>query len=197
MKKRIILSLIIAGGFCLGTFLARSSGQVPTEREFTDFFDSQKGNESISNLMEKESPRIMDSFLKPEPQPDTVDIKNKESEIAPGPQKSLQKKEMVEIPASLPKVQIDASDFEDPFYRVRGFQENSKIVLQPGTTLDGVQFQSYEDSSKFIEKFYKESNFRLEDVYGKIEYLERRGGCYTCHQGIERISNNHRFSCVR
>jgi len=104
---------------------------------------------------------------------------------------------MVEVPASPPKVQIDASDFEDPFFRVRGFQENSEKVLQPGTTLDGVQFQSYGDSNKFIEKFYKESNFSIEDVYGKIEYLERRGGCYTCHQGIERISKNHRFSCVR
>jgi len=197
VKKRIILSLIITGGFCLGVFLTQSSGQVPVERGFTDFVGSQKGNESISNLKEKESPRIMDFFLKPESQPSTVDIKKKGSEIAAEPQKSLQKKEMVEIPASPPKVQIDASDFEDPFYRVRGFQENSKKVLQPGTTLDGVQFQSYEDSSKFIEKFYKESNFRLEDVYGKIEYLERRGGCYTCHQGIERISNNHRFSCVR
>ena len=195
MNKRIILSLILTGVLCLGAFLTQSSGQVPAEREFTDFFDSQNGNESISNSTEKESPGILDFFLKPESKPETTDIE--ESEIAQDPQKNLQKKEMVEIPASLPKVQIDASDFEDPFYRVRGFQENSEKVLQPGTTLDGVQFQSYGDTSKFIEKFYKESNFSLKDVYGKIEYLERRGGCYTCHQGIERISNNHRFSCVR
>ena len=164
MKKRIILSLIIAGGFCLGAFLTQSSGQVPTEKEFADFFDSQKGNGSISNLMEKESPRIMDFFLNSESQTGTVHIN--ESEITSKSHKKFQKKEMVEIPTSLPRVQIDASDFEDPFYRVRGFQENSKKVLQPGTTIDGLQFQSYEDSSKFIEKFYKESNFRLEDVYG-------------------------------
>ena len=55
MKKRIILSLIITGGFCLGAFLTQSSGQVPNEKEFPDFFDSQKGNESISNSTETDA----------------------------------------------------------------------------------------------------------------------------------------------
>jgi len=188
---RIILSLIFTGGFCLATFLTYSSGQEPDEKKFTDFFDDK----TIKKPAEKNSQGILDFFLKPENESEAVDIE--EVELIPEPEKILQAKEMVEVPSSLPKVQIDASDFEDPFFRVRGFQGNTEKVLQPGTTLDGVQFQSYGDTNKFIEKFYKESNFSIEDVYGKIEYLERRGGCYTCHQGIERISNNHRFSCVR
>ncbi len=188
---RIFLSLIFVLGLCLGSFLTYSSGQ--DTNDFSDFFDGKPTDESIDTPPDKDSSGILDFFLKPGSK--TKDIQ--ETEITPKPGKTLHTKEMVEMPASSPKTQIDASDFEDPFYRVRGFQGNSEKVLQPGTTLDGVQFQTYGDTNKFIEKFYKESNFSLEDVYGKIEYLERRGGCYNCHQGIERISNNHRFSCVR
>ena len=47
---------------------------------------------------------------------------------------------MVQVPEALSKKDIDAADFNDPFYRVRGFQENSENILQPGTTLDGVRF---------------------------------------------------------
>lgn len=193
MKKlfRISLSLVILVGLCLGSFLSYSSGQ--DTNEFSDFFDEKGNDESIAETPGKDPSGILDFFLKPETQPKEI----QETEVTPKPGKTLHTKEMVEMPASLPKTQIDAADFEDPFYRVRGFQGNSEKVLQPGTTLDGVQFQTYGDTNKFIEKFYKESNFSLEDVYGKIEYLERRGGCYTCHQGIERISRNHRFSCVR
>ena len=56
----------------------------------------------------------------------------------------------------------------DPFFLVRGYRKNAKSVLVPGTTLGGVKFNSYADSSAFIEKFYRESNFALNDVFGKI-----------------------------
>ena len=193
--SQIILSLILTGGFCLGIFPTYSVSQVTNEKKFNDFFEDKNSDESIKTPTEKESSKTLDSFLKPES--NSEDVKIEEVEIVPKPETNLKIKEMVEVLSPLPKVQIDASDFEDPFFRVRGFQKNTEKVLQPGTTLDGVQFQSYGDSNKFIENFYKESNFSIEDVYGKIEYLERRGGCYTCHQGIERISKNHRFSCVR
>ena len=193
--SQIILSLILTGGFCLGTFPSYSVGQVTNEKKFNDFFDDNNGDESIRTRTEKESSKKLDFFLKPESNSEALKIE--EVEIVPKPKENTQKKEMVEVLTSVPKVQIDASDFEDPFFRVRGFQKNTEKVLQPGTTLDGVRFQSYGDSNKFIENFYKESHFSIENVYGKIEYLERRGGCYTCHQGIERISKNHRFSCVR
>ncbi len=193
--SQIILSLILTGGFCLCTFPTYSVSQVTNERKFNDFFDDKNGDESIRTPTEKESSEALDYPLKPEFNSEVLKIE--EVEIVPKPETNLKIKEMVEVLSPLPKVQIDASDFEDPFFRVRGFQKNTEKVLQPGTTLDGVQFQSYGDSNKFIENFYKESNFSIEDIYGKIEYLERRGGCYTCHQGIERISKNHRFSCVR
>ncbi len=193
--SQIILSMILTGGFCLGTFSTYSVSQVTNEKKFNDFFDENNGDESIKTPIEKESSEKLDFFLKPEPNSESLQIE--EVEIVPKSKGNIQKKEMVEVPIPLPKIQIDASDFEDPFFRVRGFQKNTEKVLQPGTTLDGIQFQSYGDSNKFIENFYKESNFSIENVYGKIEYLERRGGCYTCHQGIERISKNHRFSCVR
>ena len=81
MKKRIILSLIITGGFCLGVFLTQSSGQVPVEREFTDFFDSQKRNEPISNSIEKESPGTLNFYIKSESQADTVDFEESKIRI--------------------------------------------------------------------------------------------------------------------
>ena len=193
--SQIILSLILTGGFCLCTFPTYSVSQVTNERKFNDFFEDKNGDESIRTPTEKESSEALDYPLKSEFNSEVLKIE--EVEIVPKPETNLKIKEMVEVLSPLPKVQIDASDFEDPFFRVRGFQKNTEKVLQPGTTLDGVQFQSYGDSNKFIENFYKESNFSIEDIYGKIEYLERRGGCYTCHQGIERISKNHRFSCVR
>ena len=178
--SQIILSLILTGGFCLGTFPTYSVSQVTNERKFNDFFDDKNGDESIRTPTEKESSEALDYPLKPEFNSEVLKIE--EVEIVPKPETNLKIKEMVEVLSPLPKVKIDASDFEDPFFRVRGFQKNTEKVLQPGTTLDGVQFQSYGDSNKFIENFYKESNFSIEDVYGKIEYLERRGGCYTCHQ---------------
>ena len=193
--SQIILLLILTGGFCLGIFPTYSVSQVTNEKKFNDFFDDNNGDETIRTRTEKESSEKLDFFLKPESNSEALKIE--EVEIVPKPETNLKIKEMVEVPSLLPKVQIDASDFEDPFFRVRGFQKNTEKVLQPGTTLDGVRFQSYGDSNKFIENFYKESNFSIKDVYGEIEYLERRGGCYTCHQGIERISKNHRFSCVR
>jgi len=187
--------LIIAGGFCLSIFLNYSSGQAINEKKSSDFFDGTPQEKLLNPGKKNDPPKILDFFLKPEPKSEDENIQ--EIEIAPNPHDSLKAKEMVEVPTSLSKAQLDAADFEDPFYRVRGLQENSEQVLQPGTTMGGVQFQSYGDTNNFIEKFYKESNFSLEDIYGKIKYLEKRGGCYTCHQGIERISNNHRFACVR
>lgn len=195
---RIFIYLILTGGLWLGTFLAYSAGQTINQQEFSDFFDNQqdKGPSSRPNT---DSPGILDLFLKPKAG-QNLPSKSKdiqEAEITPSLNQTFQTKKMVAVPESPPKTQIDASDFEDPFYRVRGFQENSEEVIQPGTTLDGVQFQTYGESNKFIEKFYKESHFSIEEVFGKVEYLEKRGGCYTCHQGIEEISKNHRFSCVR
>ncbi len=134
-------------------------------------------------------------FLGSGVQPETENISEPEAGSRAVP--AIEPKSMVQIPESVSKKHFDAGDFNDPFYRVRGFQENSEKVLQPGTTLDGVRFQSYDETGKFAARFYRESGFSIDAVFGKIEYLEKKGGCYTCHQGIEEISINHKMACVR
>ena len=102
------------------------------------------------------------------------------------------KKNMVGISSGDKKQFIDAGDFRDPFLLLRGRRGGTEKVLKPGVTVDGVQFNSYNDSDIFIEKVYRDSRFRIKDVFGKVDHLEG-GGCLYCHRGIERISKNHKF----
>jgi hypothetical protein len=104
-------------------------------------------------------------------------------------------KNIVKTPDSIEKEFADAEDFRDPFYLIRGYQADSKYLLVPGTTIDGIRFNSYADSNIFIENYYKDSNFAIEDVFGRIIPDESRVECLHCHNGIEQISQNHKFSC--
>ena len=106
------------------------------------------------------------------------------------------KKEMVDIPRQDEKPTIDASDLRDPFFFLKKNGADSREALKPGTTIDGLKFNSYNDSTGFIDRYYKNSNFVLKDVYGRIEFVNKEGGCLRCHRGIEEISRNHKFSCV-
>jgi hypothetical protein len=106
------------------------------------------------------------------------------------------KKDMVSIPPQGKKQFLDAGDFRDPFKLLRGGRGDMEKVLKPGVTVDGIQFNSYNDSDLFIEKVYRDSRFRVKDVFGKVDHLEG-GGCLYCHQGIERISKNHKFRCTK
>mgnify|MGYP006419277581 FL=1 len=192
MKRFLKISalLVFAGSFWSFPFL--SSGQGFS----SDRFFGQDNSKEIS----QESPNTPSGFG-PSTQNNSdsqVEPENiLESEVENNAAPTWQSKNMVSVPESISKQGFDASDFADPFYRVRGFQKDSKKVLKSGTTLDGVQFQNYGDSEKFIERFYRESGFSMDKVFNKIKYLEKKGGCYTCHQGIEEISSNHKFSCVR
>ncbi|MFQ5450819.1 MAG: hypothetical protein ACE5E9_09325 [Nitrospinaceae bacterium] len=118
-------------------------------------------------------------------------------EEAPPPVHPPEEKKMVETPQTLEKHYLDAGDFRDPFFPVRGFQEDSAEVLEPGITIDGIRFNSYSDSGKFIENYYRDSNFSINDVFGKVVQLKRGDGCLSCHQGIEQISKNHNFRCSK
>ena len=100
------------------------------------------------------------------------------------------KKDMVSIPLRGKKQFLDAADFRDPFILLRGGRGSIEKVLKPGVTIDGIQFNSYNDSDAFIEKVYRDSHFRMKDVFGNVDHLEG-GGCLYCHRGIERISKNH------
>ena len=105
-------------------------------------------------------------------------------------------KNMVIIPPLGKKQFSDASDFRDPFILLRGGRVSAEKVLKPGVTVDGIQFNSYNDSDTFVERVYRDSRFRVKDVFGKVDNLEG-GGCLYCHQGIERISKNHKFRCTK
>jgi len=106
-------------------------------------------------------------------------------------------KEMVDIPPQEEKPTIDASDFRDPFFFLKRDGENSRETLTPGTTVDGLRFNTYNDSIGFVDRYYKNSNFILKDVFGRIALVNKEGGCLRCHRGIEEISRNHRFSCIK
>lgn len=108
-----------------------------------------------------------------------------------------QEKRLVKVPAKTERIFDDAGDFRDPFFPIRGFQENSEKILKPGVTVDGLQFFSYGDSDKFVEKYYRNSNFSLEKVFGKVTQTNSRQGCLRCHTGIEEISKNHKFKCTQ
>jgi hypothetical protein len=191
MNRFIKISALLVLGFWSLPLL--SSGQDMENKN--PVFGNEELEEPSPREPENSLPGLLDLFIQPEGNSESENIL--ESEVGNNAPTFSKSKSMVPVPGSIPKQDFDASDFDDPFYRVRGFQENSEKVLQPGTTLDGVQFQNYGDSKKFIERYYRESGFSVDKVFGKIKYLERKGGCYTCHQGIEEISSNHRFSCVR
>ena len=191
MNRFIKISALLVLGFWSLPLL--SSGQDMENKN--PVFGNEELEEPSPREPENSSPGLLDLFIQPEGNSESENIL--ESEVGNNAPTFSKSKSMVPVPESIPKQDFDAADFDDPFYRVRGFQENSEKVLQPGTTLDGVQFQNYGDSKKFIERFYRESGFSVDKVFGKIKYLERKGGCYSCHQGIEEISSNHRFSCVR
>ena len=191
MNRFIKISALLVLGFWSLPLL--SSGQDMENKN--PVFGNEELEEPSPREPENSSPGLLDLFIQPEGNSESENIL--ESEAGNNAPTFSKSKSMVSVPESTPKQDFDAADFDDPFYRVRGFQENSGKVLQPGTTLDGVQFQNYGDSKKFIERFYRESGFSVDKVFGKIKYLERKGGCYSCHQGIEEISSNHRFSCVR
>ncbi len=106
-------------------------------------------------------------------------------------------KNMVDIPPQEEKSTIDASDFRDPFFFLKRNGTDSKEALKPGTTVDGLRFNTYNSSKSFVDRYYKNSNFVLKDVFGRIELVNKEAGCLNCHRGIEEISQNHRFSCTR
>ncbi len=105
-------------------------------------------------------------------------------------------KKSVEVPPPPPRQTVEAGDIRDPFFLIRGYREDAKDALEPGVTIDGIRFNSYADSDESELKFYQDSNFSLEDVFGKIRVDNRDEGCQFCHHGIEEISSNHKLECT-
>ncbi len=127
---------------------------------------------------------------------------NQEKEISPKNNPSynsqfFQEKRMTEIPDSPTVSDIDASNLRDPLLSVRGMDLNAEEVLSPGTTIDGIRFYSSDEIQSFVETEYRNSNFKIDDIYGRVVAYDKGQRCLTCHGGIEEISSNHRFSCTR
>ena len=140
-------------------------------------------------------PEILNQNIVVTPSKEPIIEKQKLVESLPSDSKVL-KKDIVSIPPRDKKQFIDAGDFRDPFMLLRGGRGSPGKVLKPGVTVDGIQFNSYNDSDSFVERVYRDSRFRMKDVFGNVDHLEG-GGCLYCHRGIERISKNHKFRCTK
>ncbi len=184
--RKTILSLVLAVGLAVWlSFLGvpQLFAQTQDSSNWKDFFD----------FLPAEKPTETGSA----PDMDTeLDGIQEEDIAAPLPVPDVLQKKLVEVPPQQKKDFIDAGDFRDPFLLLRGSKKNTGKVLEPGVTVDGVQFNSYKESDLFIEKVYRDSRFQVEDVFGKPEHLDG-GGCLYCHRGIERISKNHKFRCTK
>ncbi|PIQ99881.1 MAG: hypothetical protein COV66_09765 [Nitrospinae bacterium CG11_big_fil_rev_8_21_14_0_20_45_15] len=104
-------------------------------------------------------------------------------------------KEMAQPPQALDKPFITPEDLLDPFPFLRGPGGTYQSILKPGVTVEGTQFESYGDSRKFIENYYRQSNFSIKDLFKDIEFKDPNSRCLSCHQGIEAIDKNHNWSC--
>jgi len=216
MKQTILALFFIVGLIFL--YSPQLSAQADDPSFWKNFFSLTPAEDPTDNNLPidfdrnsiTEKPVVQkDSLIKPEPS--DLGVLHKNTVEAPSSNAIVQgerliepllkapvtsKKNMVDIPPRKTKQFIDAGDFRDPFLLLRGGREGAEKVLKPGVTVDGVQFNSYNDSDLFVEKVYRDSRFRINDVFGKVDNLEG-GGCLYCHRGIERISKNHKFRCTK
>ncbi len=172
-----------------------------SSEEPLEIFEEEKDSENnIPDVSQPTNPDPLSPFDETHvpPVPSYQQESEHLSEPIPGSQsEDTFEKKMVEIPPAPVKDRIDAGDFRDPFFYMRGNSIDSKNSLRPGTTIDGLRFNSYLDSKGFIENYYRDSNFKLEDVFGRILLDNNEGGCLICHRGIEQISTNHPFQCKK
>ena len=216
--KKTALSLVFAGGLLL-VCIPQLFAVEKDESSWLDFFSLFPHEEpsKIDAARDYDTDSITEkpvvkgeSLVKPEPPPDPEvlhkdiievppqsSVAKEESLVGPPPLvPGTLNKDMVSVPLKNEKQFLDAGDFRDPFLLLRGGGEHAVKVLKPGVTVDGVQFNSYNDSDMFVEKVYRNARFRIKDVFGKVDHLEG-GGCLYCHRGIERISKNHKFRCTQ
>ena len=214
ITKKTILALFFMACFFLyaSQLLAQEDNRSFFEKFFSSTPDDSIGNEppfGIDTDSITEKPVIeAEDFAKPErTDPEVLNqdvvvtpkepIIEKQNLVDPlSTDSRVLKKDMVSIPPRDKKQFLDAGDFRDPFMLLRGGRGSAEKVLKPGVTVDGIQFNSYNDSDAFVERVYRDSRFRMKDVFGNVDHLEG-GGCLYCHRGIERISKNHKFRCTK
>lgn len=200
LKKIIFLSvsLAIAMSISLSISLAQPFNY-PYSSPFNvekDYFKNRKqvspGREQGTTNEKKINQSIVEN-QNISTQKDEFDSQKKPSFLST----SSAEKKMTEVPHPEPNSDIDASDLRDPLLSVLGMDMDSEEILTPGTTIDGIRFFSSGQTQSSIEAEYRNSNFKIDDVYGRVVAYDKGQKCLTCHGGIEEISSNHRFSCTR
>ena len=198
ITKKTIWALFFMAGFFLyaSQLLAQEDNRSFFEKFFSSTPDDSIGNEppfGIDTDSITEKPVIeAEDFAKPErTDPEVLNqdvvvtpkepIIEKQNLVDPlSTDSRVLKKDMVSIPPRDKKQFLDAGDFRDPFMLLRGGRGSAEKVLKPGVTVDGIQFNSYNDSDAFIEKVYRDSRFRIKDVFGNADHLEG-GACLYWH----------------
>ena len=173
-----------------------ASGLLAQEYNTRSLFDYDFSGARSSSPQEE--PAISEEDVVPPetPQEESFGAPPGFSAPSPFPQEKRYRKKIVEVPASVPRQTLEAGDIRDPFFLIRGYREEAKEALEPGVTIDGIRFNSYPDSKESEIRFFQDSNFALEDVFGRIRTDNRDEGCQFCHHGIEEISPNHRLECT-
>ena len=151
--------------------LNQNTGGIPPKEPIIEVEDFAKP--------ERTNPEVLNQNIVVTPSKESIIEKQNLVESLPTDSGGL-KKDMVSIPPRDKKQFIDAGDFRDPFMLLRRGRGSAGKVLKPGVTVDGIQFNSYNDSDAFVERVYRDSRFRLKDVFGNVDHLEG-GGCLYCH----------------
>ncbi len=88
----------------------------------------------------------------------------------------------------------DISDFANP----RRFELPLKKVNgeMMKVTPEGVPFAWDKPRKHMLEKEYLEIKFPVDKVFAGVKPATKGGGCLSCHEGIEAISDTHDFACV-
>ena len=112
---KILILIVLIGS--IGSFPILSSGQ-DVENPFQIFDQGEEFPPSSSGKPENNQQQLPEEFIQPDSdvQPEAEIISESEVENNASIFKT---KDMVQVPESLPKQNIDAADFDDPFYRVR------------------------------------------------------------------------------
>jgi hypothetical protein len=88
-----------------------------------------------------------------------------------------------------PVKQIDEeSDFADP----HKYNKDRKNL-----TPEGVEFAAASPRGTSLLETYSKMDFEMDKVFGNTAKASGSEKCLACHDGIEEISPNHRFGCVK
>ncbi|MBW1751495.1 MAG: hypothetical protein JRJ37_12670, partial [Deltaproteobacteria bacterium] len=89
----------------------------------------------------------------------------------------------------------DASDFADARRFELPMKEVDGVMMK--VTPEGVPFAWDKPRNKQLQKEYFDIKFPVDKVFAGAKAATKGGGCLSCHEGIEAISDTHDFGCVQ